>query len=244
MTTISAKTILETLIRACEAMSPEQAAYASITGKREALFRDLLLAELATSFPNLLLRAEWNISKEAVERWKSSPFAEDKSKGIVDLVAVSKSNPLTQIPAIAIEFKLWYWFDALNDAKYGLEWKLKHHSITASFLADVMKLRSVSNDLSCDNFVVTVVPTFLTDKIKPDLNVKVASYLKGLGFPYSSHKFVDSSDSGTDRDNSLKKISQHFNDQGCPSIVGGEIHGCYKGVNVITDFIVSKIPGE
>jgi len=95
-----------------------------------------------------------------------------------------------------------------------------------------------------NQFIVTVVPTFLTDRIESDLQVEPIAHLKKIGFPYSGLRFVTSSNSANDRTNALKKISDYFNEQGCPSISGGDISGSYLGVNVITDFVVSEIPRE
>lgn len=239
---ITSKEILDALMRACKALPPDQLARASITAKREFLFRDMLLVELVLLFPNLISRAEWNIPKSAVLRWNKSSFAADKSKGIIDLVSVTKLDPLADVPEIAIEFKLWYWFDALNDAKYAELEKSNHSSISASFLADVTKIHSVTELSAGNQFIVTVVPTFFTDQIESDLQIGPAAHLKKIGFPYSGLKFVKSSDSARDRSDALKKISDFFNEQGCPSIVGGGIEGVYMGVKVITDFVVSEIP--
>ena len=243
-TLITSKEILDALMRACKAMPPDQLAQAQVTAKREGLFRDMLLVELVLLFPNLIPRAEWNIPKSAVSRWNKSPLAADKSKGIIDLVSVTKLDPLADVPEIAIEFKLWYWFDALNEAKYAESEKSNHSSISASFLADVTKIRSVTELRAGNQFIVTVVPTFFTDQIESDLQIGPAAHLKKIGFPksYSGLKFVKSSDSARDRSDALKKISDFFNEQGCPSIVGGGIEGVYMGVKVITDFVVSEIP--
>ena len=241
---ITSREILSILAQACKAMPPDQLARASITGKREGLFRDILLNELAILFPHLLSRAEWNIPKTAVVKWKESQFAGDKSKGIIDLVSVAKSDPLAEVPEIVIEFKLWYWFDALNEAKYAEPKKSNHSLISASFLADVTKISSVTQMGVSNQFIVTVVPTFLTDRIESDLQVEPIAQLKKIGFPYSGLRFVTSSNSANDRTDALKKISDYFNEQGCPSIAGGDIRGSYLGVNVITDFVVSEIPRE
>lgn len=242
----STSSVLNLLTLHCGQLEAAQLAGASITGKREGLFRDVLLAALATSRGDHLARAEWRIPSNAMSRWKKTRFAGDKAQGIVDLVLVPKNDLLSETPPFAVEFKLWYWFDALNKKKYVKSGKANNHLISNSFLADVSKLRAVSPHSSDGRMIVTVIPTFHTDDIVPPSGRTTRQYLEELGFPYSglggvmpnaTHKSIASM-----RQAALRQISNYFERQGCPTLVGGDLRGTYKGVPVTTDFVVSEVP--
>lgn len=243
---ITSRAVLDHLTASCGNLDPTQLASASITGKREGLFRDVLLAELTKSHDNYLARAEWRIPAAAVSRWKKTRFAGDRAQGIVDLVLVPKNDFLTEIPILAIEFKLWYWFDALNTKKYVQTKKSNHHLISNSFLADVSKLQAVSPADPGGRVIVTVVPTFHTDEIMPPTGHTTRQYLRKIGFPYSglggvmpnaTHKSIASM-----RQAALRQIANYFDRQNCPSLVGGNLRGAYRDVLVTTDFVVSEVP--
>jgi len=44
------------------------------------------------------------------------------------------------------------------------------------------------------------------------------------------------------RQAALRRISNYFERQGCPTLVGGDLRGAYMGVLVTTDFVVSEVP--
>ena len=243
---ITSHAVLDHLTASCGNLDPTQLASASITGKREGLFRDILLAELAKSHDDYLARAEWRIPAAAMSRWKKTRFAGDRAQGIVDLVLVPKNDFLTEIPMLAIEFKLWYWFDALNSKKYVQTKKSNHHLISNSFLADVSKLQAVSPITLGGRVIVTVVPTFHTDEIIPPKGRTTRQYLDDIGFPYSglggimpnsTHKSISSM-----RQAALRQIANYFDRQDCPTLVGGNLRGVYKETPVTTDFVVSEVP--
>lgn len=242
----AASSVLDLLTLDCGRLESSQLAGASITGKREGLFRDVLLAALTTSHSDHLARAEWRISEVAMSRWKKTRFAGDKAQGIVDLVLVPKNDLLSETPTLAVEFKLWYWFDALNKKKYVRSGKANSHLISNSFLADVSKLRAVSPHALGGRVIITVIPTFHTDDIVPPSGRTTRQYLAELGFPYSglggvmpnaTHKSIVSM-----RQAALRQISNYFERQGCPTIVGGNLRGVYKDVPVTTDFAVTEVP--
>jgi hypothetical protein len=217
----------------------------SLTGKREGLFRDALLRALSEDQKEHLARAEWRIPDAAMHRWKKTRFARDKAQGIVDLVLVPKSDLLTETPTLAVEFKLWYWFDALNKKKYVKSGKSNHHLISNSFLADMAKLRAVSPEAPGGRVIVTVVPTFHTDEINPPKGPTARRYLAELGFPYSGlgGVMVNSKYKSIElmRQSALRQISGYFERQGCPTLVGGNLRGAFKEVPVTTDFVVSEV---
>jgi len=162
---IDSATALKLLVSGCAAFAPEQLARSSVVGKREYLFRDVMLRSLGVAMPEHLPEPEWNIPRVAVERWRTTRFAGDKSKGIVDLALVPLCDPLDPEPPLLLEFKLWYSADAFNPSKYATPRKSSHSLISASFLADVTKLRSVAPRRPGGRLVVTVVPTLHTDRV-------------------------------------------------------------------------------
>jgi len=238
--------VLQHLTDICRDIEPAQLAVVSLTGKREGLFRDALLRSLSEDHKEHLARAEWRIPDAAMRRWKKTRFAGDKAQGIVDLVLVPKSDLLTETPTLAVELKLWYWFDALNKKKYVKTGKSNNQLISNSFLADVSKLRAVSPAAPRGRIIVTVVPTFHTDEINPPRSLTTRQYLTEIGFPYSGlgGVMVNSKYKSIDlmRRSALRQISGYFERQGCPTLVGGNLRGTYKEVPVTTDFVVSEVP--
>jgi len=243
---VSSSTVLQLLTANCGDIDPTQLAVVSLTGKREGLFRDVLLGALTQALPDHLARAEWRIPSAAMSRWKKTRFAGDKAQGIVDLVLVPKNGLLTETPPLAVEFKLWYWFDALNKKKYVKSGKANGHLISNSFLADVSKLRAVSPTAPYGRVIVTVIPTFHTDEIVPPSGRTARQHLAELGFPYSGLGGVMPNSTYSSitsmRQAALRRISNYFERQGCPTLVGGDLRGVYKNVPVITDFVVSEVP--
>lgn len=242
----SSREVLKILTKFCDEIDPSQIALVSLTGKRELLFRDALMGALTMSHREHLARAEWRIPKSAMSRWKKTRFAGDKAQGIVDLVLVPKNDLLAEVPALAIEFKLWYWFDALNSKKYTRTGKSNNHLISNSFLADVSKLRAVSPEAEGGRIIVTVVPTFHMDEVNPPVGMTARQYLADLGFPYAGLGGIMPNStyksSAVMRNAALHHISNYFERQGCPTIVGGNLRGTYMDLHVTTDFVVSEIP--
>jgi len=243
---VSSSTVLQLLTANCGDIDPTQPAVVSLTGKREGLFRDVLLGALTQALPDHLARAEWRIPSAAMSRWKKTRFAGDKAQGIVDLVLVPKNGLLTETPPLAVEFKLWYWFDALNKKKYVKSGKANGHLISNSFLADVSKLRAVSPTAPGGRVIVTVIPTFHTDEIVPPSGRTARQHLAELGFPYSGLGGVMPNKTYTSiasmRQAALRQISNYFERQSCPTLVGGDLRGAYMGVLVTTDFVISEVP--
>jgi hypothetical protein len=243
---IESRALLRHLTDTCRKFDPAQLAGVSLTGKREGVFRDALMVTLAKTHDDHLARAEWQIPVAAMTRWKKTRFAGDKAKGIVDLVLVPRDDLLSETPALAVELKLWYWFDALNKKKYVKPGKSNHHLISNSFLADASKLRAVSPEALRGRIIVTVVPTFHTDEIDPPKGLTARQYLAELGFPYSGlgGVMVNSKYKSIElmRRSALRQISGYFERQGCPTLVSGNLRGTYKEVPVTTDFVVSEIP--
>lgn len=238
--------VLELLVAGVRALNPAQVALASLTGKREGLFRDALMSACASSMPQHLARAEWRIPPAAVARWKKTRFAGDRAQGIVDFVLLSNDDLLTEVPTLAVEFKLWYWFDALNPKKYVKSGKSNHHLISNSFLADASKLQAVSPAAPDGRLVITVVPTFHTDEIRATGENKPRQQLAALGFPYSGLGLIMPNStyptSHIMRSEALKRIANYFERQESPTICGGGLVGEFGGVAVTTDFVVSAVP--
>ncbi len=85
-----------------------------MVGKNEGLFRDLTHNSLCESRTDLLTRAERDTPPEAFKRWSQLWPTGNRSKGLIDLDATSISDPLTPTLVLSLEFKLWYWFDLLD----------------------------------------------------------------------------------------------------------------------------------
>lgn len=243
---IGADQIGEMLTRGCESLSPDEVARASVSGKRESLFRDVILNQFARRHQDHLAQAEWRIPDSAMDRFRATKYAGDNSKAIVDFVAVPHSDPLTSLPTVAIEFKLWYWFDVLTDKKYERPVGSNHHQISASFLADAEKLRAVSPTAPEGRFIVTVVPTFHHDELDFADAADARRFLKECGFPYSGAKHVVPSSPfecvEVMRTEGLKRISDYFATLGCRTTIGASVSGRVKGMSVSTDFVISEVP--
>ena len=181
-----------------------------------------------------------------MERYRATRFAGDNSKAIVDFVAVPHSDPLTAVPSVLIEFKLWYWFDAVTEKKYAAPINSNHHLISASFVADAEKLRAVSPTTVGGRYIVTVIPTFHHNEIAFSNAAEARRFLKELGFPYSSPKHVVPTESYVDiesaREVGLARLIDYFSSVGCPTIRGLPTSGRFAGMNVTTDFVISEIP--
>lgn len=182
---LSGPELLDVVERACTRTSGAELARASIIGKNEGLFRDIALNELARICPELLVRAEWDTPPEAFDRWTKLWPSDKRSKGIVDLTAVSVSDPFSQDPVLGVEFKLWYWFDLLDKSKYAPRGRDYHHLISQSFVMDATKLLAVMPETEGGRLIVTIVPTFHFDKISIAEGQKRSDYLTDCGFPKS-----------------------------------------------------------
>lgn len=243
---VDARRLGEMLLAGCEALSADEVARASILGKRESLFRDVLLNRFAREYPDHLAQAEWKIPDSAMDRFRATRFAGDNSKAIVDFVAVPHSDPLTTTPTVSVEFKLWYWFDAVTEKKYKTPDGSNHHQISASFVADAEKLRAVSPTTETGRLIVTVVPTFHHDGLGFEDAAAARRFLKDSGFPYSSPKYVVPTEPYVDvesiREAGLARLTDYFSSTGCPTIVGRPTSGQFAGMKVTTDFVISEIP--
>jgi hypothetical protein len=198
------------------------------------------------SIPDHLPEPEWVIPKMAIERWRTTRFAGEKSKGMVDLALVPLDDPLNPEPPLLIEFKLWYSADAMNPSKYATSRKSNHGLISGSFLADVTKLRAVSPRRTGGRLVITVVPTLHSDRMETPKGRTPREHLAVIGFPYVSFpRFMPgprTPASDETRSEGLQRLVAYFQDQGCPTIIGGALKGSYEGVPVTTDFVVTDIP--
>ena len=247
---IHAHDFLDILKSSCESSTAAQIARASVTGKNEAIFRDLALNTLARVRPDWLCRAEWDTPKDAFARWSKAWPLEKRKKGIVDLVAVSADNPFSESPVLAVEFKMWYWFDALDKSKYARSGRDYHHLISQSFVMDATKLVSVIPNAHDGRLVVTIVPTFHLDEIQPKGNQKRGEYLIGCGFPKSYVGLAKADPKAgiqptTDlRTNAINAIRSYFESKRCPTVVGAQQVGIFNGLRVTTDFLVSEVPQD
>lgn len=245
---LSGPGLLGIVERGCTMTPGAELARASVIGKNEGLFRDIALNELARTCPELLIRAEWDTPPAAFERWTRLWPSDKRSKGILDLAAVSTSNPLSQSPVLCVEFKLWYWFDLLEKSKYAAGGRDYHHLISQSFAMDATKLVAVMPDADCGRLIVNIVPTFHFDAIPVAEGQKRADYLTDLGFPksYARLSKVDStavSASAADlRATALRTLTDYLIGRGCPTSVGGGLTDTYKNLTVTTDFVVSEVP--
>jgi hypothetical protein len=198
------------------------------------------------SIPDHLPEPEWVIPKMAIERWRTTRFAGEKSKGMVDLALVPLDDPLNPEPPLLIEFKLWYSADAMNPSKYATSRKSNHGLISGSFLADVTKLRAVSPRRTGGRLVITVVPTLHSDRMETPKGRTPREHLAVIVFPYVSFpRFMPgprTPASDETRSEGLQRLVAYFRDQGCPTIIGGALKGSYEGVPVTTDFVVTDIP--
>ena len=247
---IRAQGFLDILKSSCESATTAQIARASVTGKNEAIFRDLALNALARVRPDWLCRAEWDTPKDAFARWSKAWPAEKRRKGIVDLVAVSADDPFSESPVLAVEFKMWYWFDAIDKSKYARSGRDYHHLISQSFVMDATKLVSVIPDAHDGRLVVTIVPTFHLDEIQPKRNQKRGEYLAECGFPKSYVGLAKADPKAglqptTDlRTNAIIAIHSYFESKRCPTVVGAQQVGVFNGLRVTTDFLVSEVPKD
>lgn len=234
------------LVSQCSTLPPRQLARATATGKREYLFRDMMLRSLAVSMPDHLPEPEWVIPKLAVERWRATRFAGEKSKGIVDLAVVPLEDPLDPEPPLLLEFKLWYSADALNPSKYAAPRRSNHGLISGSFLADVTKLRAVAPRRAGGRLVVTVVPTLHTDRIEAAQGRSAREHMEALGFPYVKVRHFlpgpHTPPSDVVRSEGLARVVAYFSAQGCRSVVDGALQGTFEGVTVTTDFVIAEVP--
>lgn len=254
---LSSPELLKILVSRCASIEASYIAKAAITGKNEALFRDLTLQAIGIDYPMYFARPEWVIPPESLEFWnqhrpKSTCGKKAKSKpakkGIVDLVVLPMAEPLGIEPALAIEFKLWYWFDALNKSKFGETNRAVHHSISQSFLTDATKLLSIIPGSQPKRHIVTVVPTFHVAEFPHTSRTSRGKFLKERGFKYVTQSKVNSYNNSTStedlRQSAIRALVSDFQAYGCPTVVGGGLTGSYRDITVTTDFVVSEIPAN
>lgn len=252
---ITSTEILKILVSRCASLEASDIAKASITGKNEALFRDLTLQAIGIDYPSFFARPEWVIPSESLELWnrirpKSTHRKKVKSKpakkGIVDLAVLPMDEPLALEPALAIEFKLWYWFDALNETKFGETDRDIHHSISQSFLTDATKLLSIIPGSEPKRHIVTVIPTFHVADFPNTSRTSRSNFLKERGFKYVKESKVNSYDKSIPTENlrqsAIQAVVSDFRAYRCPTVVGGGLTGSYRDITVTTDFVVSEIP--
>jgi hypothetical protein len=233
--------------RACARTSGAEIARASVIGRNEGLFRDLVLNEVSRACPDLLVRAEWDTPHEAFERWARLWPSDRRSKGIVDLIGVPVAEPLSQFPVLGVEFKLWYWFDLLEKSKYASGGRDYHHLISQSFVMDATKLLAVMPENAAGRLIVTIVPTFHFDPFPTAGGQKRADYLTERGFPksYARLSRVDSptvSTSAELRTTATRTLADYLIGRECPTTVGGGLTGTHNGIIVTTDFVVTEVP--
>jgi hypothetical protein len=213
------------------------------------LFRDLALRELTQSQKGAWLRPEWPIPQTARSRWAKILDFDTEPKGFVDLVAIKETSPLST-PRLAAEFKLWYWFDVLDEKKYLGTMARHHHFISQSFIRDAAKLIAVLPESTQGRLIVTVVPTFHLDELSSSSNSKLkkelVQTLQSLGFPYTTNvrSFLAYPISPSDeiRRSATDRLTKHFESKGCASVIGAGPTGSFKGLRVSTDFVVTEIP--
>lgn len=239
--------LLDIVIRGCKRVPADQIARASVVGKNEGLFRDLTHNSLCESRTDLLTRAEWDTPPEAFERWSQLWPTGNRSKGMIDLAATTISEPLTSTLALGVEFKLWYWFDLLDQSKYAESGRNYSHLVSQSFVMDATKLLASVPPESGSRLIVTIVPTFHIEKIPTSNSKKRGDYLIERGFPKSyiglSRVNVkkEQPHSAELRVTALKKFTDYLQTRGCDSVIGGELVGNYDGLIVTTDFVVSEV---
>ncbi len=222
-------------------------ARASVVGKNEGLFRDLTHVSLCASRTDLLPRAEWDTSPEAFERWSLIWPIGDRSKGIIDLAATSVTEPLTTSLVLGVEFKLWYWFDLLDESKYAETGRKYHHLVSQSFVMDATKLLASVPQECGSRLIVTIVPTFHLDEIPTMFSKKKGDFLIERGFPKSYiglsrvNARKQQPPTAELRITALEKFKDYLQVRGCNSVVGGGLVGNFDGLTVTTDFVVSEV---
>lgn len=246
---LTAHQLLTALTSGCAQLDSTELAEASVTAKREGLFRDLALRDLTLSQKRFWLRPEWPIPAAARSRWTNILDFKTEQKGFVDLVAIDDTTPLSA-PRLAAEFKLWYWFDVLDERKYLGTMARYHHFISQSFIRDAAKLIAVLPDSPQGRLIVTVVPTFHLDELSsstnPKLKKELIQTLQSLGVPYTTNvsgflTYPISSSTDT-RKSATDRLAKYFESKGCTSVIGVGPTGSYKGLRVSTDFVVTEIP--
>lgn len=243
----SASEFLEVIKSASTKVPREQMAKDSIP-KRELFFRDFVLGHLAASDLEISVTKEWRLPKSALEQWvKRLPEGVNKKLARVDLVGFSSPSKSSINPDFGVEFKFWYWFDALDDGKYKVEDIEYKHSIPLSFSVDKQKLLAAIPADTGTSLIVTVVPTIHFDLIPQGHKTSRGEFLIDRGFPSSYIRLskVNNSEQPHSSDElramALKKISEYFRNAGYPTVAGGELTGEYKGLHVTTDFVVSEV---
>jgi hypothetical protein len=243
---ISSQQFLNLMVEGCTGVQNSELARASVPGKNEALFRDLTQNALTRARPDWLVTTEWVTPQPALDRWSTTWPTGDRSKGKLDLTAVLRQTPFSPIPELAAEFKFWYWYDALDKTKYRGKPSSYNNYISQSFRMDALKLCAVAPDERASRLIATVVPTFHLESATKESQASTLTFLESRGVKYTGNvsrslrEYPGSSLAM--RLPALEKIVAYFNDQGCPSRVGGGIVGTFQDITVTTDFVVTEIP--
>lgn len=245
---LTAQQLLEITIDATTAIPSTEIARACMAGKNEALFRDVTQNALARLRPDWLVRSEWDTPDEALERWSRSWPTGDRAKGKVDLTAVLNELPFAQTPQLAVEFKFWYWFDALDKSKYRGHHNNYHNYISQSFLMDATKLCAVNPESEHGRLILTVLPSFQIETANKMSREELIEFFKSREVKYLGQveKAIrqQADNAPRARSEALDQISQYFSSRGCLTVVGGGLVGTYRDIAVTTDFVVCEIPPD
>lgn len=242
----SSSEFLQVLVSACKTVPADVIAKHSIK-KEELFFRDLVLGHLAETRSDLSFKKEWRLSEDALERWEHTRPKDKKKSGRIDLVALRKTEGLPGAPCLGVEFKYWYWFDALNKSKYSDRIKVGH-SILLSFLTDATKLVAEIPPNAGTSIIVTVIPTIHFDEIPRHSQTYRGEFVVERGFPSSyigRRSGINQSEQPLSvaelRTSALNQISGFFRDRNYPTVVGGELTGSFESLKLTTDFVVSEV---
>jgi len=241
----TAQEFLQVVLRSCNAISPDLIAEHSIK-KEEHYFRDLVLAYLTRTQSDLSFKKEWKLSEDALKNWEVTRPRDEKKSGRIDLVALRKTEGLRGTPSLGVEFKYWYWFDALNKSKYSEHLETRH-SITLSFLTDATKLTAAIPPTVGTSLIVTVVPTIHFDEIPRHSKTHRGEFIVERGFPksYLNLSGVNRPEQPKSvaelRTSALHQISSFFQQRKYPTVFGGEIKGNFRELNLTVDFVVSEV---
>ena len=231
------------LVGSVSGLTPTMRGQLVTAGKNEAFFRDLFAREAALSHPEYLCKPEWDISEQAVIGWESDGMTAHKTKGIIDLAVLDRTDLLSESPESLIEFKLWYSPDAAGDPKYRPDAK-PHHSIPKAALIDRDKIRAVRSGAPRRDWVVTFVNTVHADRVSPDPGTTVRHTLRNRGIRYwQVHSSRSVMETGSDeiRRIGLERATEEIRRFMPRSTVLELGQGEFRGVPVSIDCILSVV---